>query len=153
MMDTLTLPAKQENLATLVAFIKNAVEKHGGNPKDIYQFHLVSEEIILNIIKYAYPEKTGDIEIKYEFKPKGNPEAEQGTGGEVERKAEMMIRISDQGIPFNPLEKDKPDISVPVDQRDIGGLGIFMVRNLVDHLSYERQNNQNVLILIKQLTC
>lgn len=148
-MNSMIMPAKQENMASMVSFIKKAVEKHGGNRKDVYQIHLISEEIILNIIKYAYPEKTGDIEIKYEFKPNGNPDAE----GKVERKAEMMIRISDQGIPFNPLEKDEPDISAPVDQRDIGGLGIFMVRNLVDHLSYERQNNQNVLILIKQLTC
>jgi anti-sigma regulatory factor (Ser/Thr protein kinase) len=63
----------------------------------------------------------------------------------------MMIRITDQGIPFNPLEKDEPDISLPVDERNIGGLGIFMVRNLVDDLSYHRDDHQNILTIIKQL--
>lgn len=139
----MTMPAKQEHMASMIGFIKKAVENHGGNQKDIYQIHLISEEIILNIIKYAYPEAPGDIEIAYEFYQKA------GAGDDFRNK--MMIRITDQGIPFNPLEKDEPDISLPVDERNIGGLGIFMVRNLVDDLSYHRDDHQNILTIIKQL--
>jgi anti-sigma regulatory factor (Ser/Thr protein kinase) len=96
---------------------------------------LAVEEIVVNIILYAYNgEKDKDIFIKI------NCDHEKFT-----------IVITDYGVAFNPVEGREPDINLPLEQRQIGGLGIFLAKKLMTHLSYLRDYDKNILILEKKL--
>ena len=90
---------------------------------------LVVEEIFVNVANYAYPPKTGDIEIYF------RKSAED----------ELEFKFVDNGTPFNPLEKADPNIELSAEDRPIGGLGIFMVKNIMSSVEYEYKNNQNIL--------
>ena len=93
------------------------------------------DELINNIISYAYSDKEEhDIEIKIEF------------FGD-----RLSITITDDGIPFNPFEAKKPDTELSLEDREIGGLGIHLVRNLMDKVSYKHHIGKNVISLTKQI--
>jgi len=132
-MEKLVFPAKLEKLGDMLKFIEDGARSRGLDDKKINQVKLASEEILTNIINYSYPDKNGDVQITY--KPG------QAEGLEVE--------IVDWGIPFNPLEQSAPDINVPLEQRKIGGLGIYLVRNIMDEVNYKRQDSRNILTFIK----
>ena len=89
------------------------------------------EEIFVNVASYAY-ENQGTIELALS-----------------KHLDKVVITIKDNGVPFNPLEKADPDINLDGVDREIGGLGIFMVKKIMDDVSYEYVNNQNVLTLVK----
>lgn len=125
------LPARLENLETMIGFIKDGAEKYGFDNKKINQIHLASEEALVNIINYAYPDKNGSIEITYD--------AKEGKG--------LVIEIIDWGIPFDPLSIPEPDIAAPIEDRTIGGLGIFFINKLVDEVQYRRDGKSNILTL------
>ena len=96
---------------------------------------VVFDELLGNIMNYAYTdEKEHAIEIKVEF------------SGE-----RLTVTIEDDGIPFNPLEKETPDTDLPLEERQIGGLGIHLVRNLMDKVSYQRRIHKNRLTLVKNI--
>lgn len=104
-------------------------------PSLAYAVRLSCEEIIVNIISYAYPVGTdGYIGV--------NVTKEQGT---------LCIEIQDGGIPFNPLEKEDPDISQKLEERDIGGLGIFLVFQMMDEVEYKYEEGKNTLKLRKKI--
>ena len=132
-MADITSPAKIENLISMIKFITEGAEKQGFDDKKIYQVQLASEEVLVNIINYAYPDRNGDIKIKCTTK------GEKG----------IEIKIIDSGIPFDPLSLPKPDINIPIKERNIGGLGIYMMLNIMDKVHYKRDQNQNILTLIK----
>jgi sigma-B regulation protein RsbU (phosphoserine phosphatase) len=103
---------------------------------DIMQINLAIEEAVVNVMNYAYPEGTkGDITI--EAKSNGK---------------EMIFIISDTGKPFDPTMKPEVDITLSAEDRAIGGLGIHLIRKIMDHINYERADGHNVLTLIKKLT-
>lgn len=103
------------------------------HPSVSYAIRLSCEEIIVNIIRYAYPEQTdGYIGI-----------------GITDSGGELCISIRDGGRPFNPLENRLPDTSLALEDRDIGGLGIFLVRQMMDKVSYIHADGENRLLLIK----
>lgn len=133
-METMTVSAKQENLTPMINFLKDGIKKEGFNKRTIQQIHLAVEEILLNIISYAYPDEMGDIEINYV----------------VNEKNDLMIKIKDRGIPFDPLKVPEPDTHAPVEERQVGGLGIFLVQKIMDKLFYEREDDCNVLTMIKK---
>lgn len=116
--------------------IISALEQVKAEHKKIYQINLVLEEILVNISKYAYPNNKGVVDISYEIS---------------DDHKNIKVIIKDKGKEFNPLEKDDPDLSTSAQDRKIGGLGIFIVKNLVDDIRYQRLNNENVLEFIKQL--
>ncbi len=134
-MEKLLLPAKLENLELLICFIKNSAEKQGFSSKNINEIQIAAEEPIVNIISYAYPDGNGDIEITCNDK--------EGKG--------LVIEIIDWGVPFDPMLVPEPDIDTPMDDRKIGGLGIYMMRKLMDEANYKRTGNQNVLTIVKYL--
>ncbi|MDQ1318424.1 MAG: serine/threonine-protein kinase RsbW [Candidatus Poribacteria bacterium] len=136
-MEKLLLPAKLENLELLICFIKNSAEKQGFSSKNINEIQIAVEEPIVNIISYAYPDKNGNIEITCSDR--------KGKG--------LAIEIVDWGVPFDPMSMPEPDIDAPMDDRRIGGLGIYMMRKLMDEVNYERMENQNILTLVKYLHC
>jgi anti-sigma regulatory factor (Ser/Thr protein kinase) len=97
------------------------------------RMNLAIEEAVVNVIDYAYPSGTvGSIDIKVTIYDN-----------------HMEFVISDSGTPFDPTKKEDVDISLPVEERRIGGLGIHLVRQLMDKINYERKDGRNILTLIK----
>lgn len=96
------------------------------------QLNIVIEELFVNIANYAY-ENGGEVEIKVETKMN-----------------EISITFIDSGMKFNPLEIDDPNIDAKAEERRIGGLGIFMVKNMMDDIKYKFENNQNILTIVKK---
>lgn len=133
-MRELNIPAKMENLEIMIQFILETIENTTNKDKLSGKLRLVSEEILVNIINYAYPEKLGNVYI--------NTELLNNT---------LVLKIIDEGIKFDPLERQNPDITIPLEERTIGGLGIFMVKNIMDEISYSYENNKNILTMKKEL--
>jgi anti-sigma regulatory factor (Ser/Thr protein kinase) len=93
------------------------------------------EEAVSNVMLYAYPKnKSGQVLV----------EAEKSPG-------KVIFTISDSGIPFDPTRQEEPDITQSAEERPIGGLGIFLVRQIMDSIAYERKDNRNILTLVKHL--
>ncbi len=99
------------------------------------KFNLVFDELLSNVISYAYRDE-GEHEISIRI----------GFSGD-----RLSVAITDDGVPFNPLTAKVPDTSLSLEDREIGGLGIHLVRNLIDDISYHRRIDKNVLTLVKQL--
>ena len=133
-MADITMPANMESFDRLIEFIHDESAKAGFDEKLVNKIRLACEELIINVINYAYPDKEGDIEIKCS--------AGSEDGG-------FLIKIIDWGAPFNPLSKTEPNINAPAEEREIGGLGIFLVRKVMDKVDYVRKGNSNILTLMK----
>jgi anti-sigma regulatory factor (Ser/Thr protein kinase) len=97
--------------------------------------NLVFDEILSNIISYAYQDDAGH-EIKI------------GIDLTAEK---LLVSIEDDGIPFNPFAREEPDTSLPIEDREIGGLGIHLVKNVMDEVTYHRRQDANLLVLSKNL--
>lgn len=135
-MNTIIKPAIMDQFESIMTFVESNAIDFGFDSKVVKKIRLACEEIVLNIINYAYPKEPGEIELRCY----------------VERnKKEFCIEISDWGIPFNPLEAEKPDIYAPLNERKIGGLGIFLTRKVMDDIIYEHKDDKNKLILKKIL--
>jgi serine/threonine-protein kinase RsbW len=128
---TLELPAKLENLERWVKSISDCAESQGFDRKRISGIELAAEEAFVNICNYSYPGKPGDVEVICELD--GN---------------RFIIEIIDSGIPFDMTSLPDPDITADVDDRKIGGLGILLIKKMVDEVRYRRENNRNILNLI-----
>lgn len=125
--------AKNQELSQVQEFVQNALQKYGCNAKIIMQINLVIEELFVNIASYAYSNDEGTCKIKVHY-----------DGEKV-----VMITIEDNGIPFNPLEKNDPDITLPAEKREIGGLGIFITKQIMDKVEYQYKNKKNILKMTK----
>lgn len=121
-----------ENLETLMEFPITEARKMGYTKKQLYNLTMACEEIVVNVISYAYPDKEGDIEIEYR---------------KLKNKKGLEIDFVDWGIPFNPLEKEAPDLKVPIEDRKIGGLGIHLVSKTMDEVFYKRMDDMNCLTI------
>ena len=135
-MENLKLPAKLENLQKMFSFIKEASSRQGFPEELIDKIQLACEEALVNVISYAYPSGEGDLSIYCENKENC-----------------IEIVISDSGIPFDPLSISDPDIFSPIEERKIGGLGIFMMKEIMDGVKYKRDETQNILTLTKYNSC
>jgi serine/threonine-protein kinase RsbW len=107
---------------------------HQLSPKVLNSIHLSLEEILSNIITYGFQDKR-EHEVAVHFEIKSN---------------EVEVEIRDDGSPFNPLNSPDPDLSLSLDERPLGGMGIFMVRKMVDEMVYRRVGHNNVLLLKKR---
>ena len=132
--DMLTVEAKRENLDRVLGYLEQKLEEAGCPVKVQTQICVAAEEIFVNIASYAYAPGTGDATVT----------AAVG-GGTAE------IEFRDRGIPFNPLEREDPDVTLSAEQRGIGGLGIFMVKKTMDSVRYRHENGENVLTIRKAL--
>lgn len=133
-MAELTLEATLENLDPVLDFVNEQMEAHECPMGLITQVDLAVEEIYVNIAHYAYAPGTGDATIRC------------GVSGDP---LTVSIEFLDGGVPYNPLEREDPDITLSAEERDIGGLGIFMVKNLMDHIQYEYKDGKNILSIQK----
>ncbi len=105
-------------------------------PTASYAVRLACEEIVVNIIRYAYSDISQGY-IKIDISLDGR---------------ELHIEIRDGGTPFNPLGRETPDTALPPEERDIGGLGIYLVRRMMDRVCYMRHNGENCLLLVKYVS-
>lgn len=129
-----TFPASDTELASAIAFVEQELEKTPCSPKDAMQISLAAEEIFVNIAHYAYIGQSGNITLGTRYKD-----------------GIFSLQFTDSGIPFNPLDRDEPDISQNAEDRTVGGLGIFLVKKTMDDMSYQQKDGQNILTLQKRI--
>ena len=133
--ETLVLKNDIHEVSRFSSFIKSVMEELSVDKSLGRELRLAIEEAVVNVINYAYPAGTeGDITIK--ITSDGNT---------------LHCQIIDAGIPFDPTTKDRTDTTLSVQERPVGGLGILLVRELMDSINYERIDGQNVLTLIKRI--
>lgn len=131
----LEVTAKMENYERCAAFIEEQLEKAGFDSKNTIKVVTACEEIIVNVMNYAYSDMEGNLVIAFD-----------------DNADSIKIIFIDNGKPFNPFDEPDVDITKTVEERDIGGLGILMVKKLMDDVQYEYKDNQNVLTIMKKLT-
>ena len=132
----LKVEASDDNLAVVVNSILKELEANGCPQKIRKQIKLAVEEVFVNICSYAYESGSGMIETETEILR--------------DTSSKIIIRITDTGIPFDPLTGEDPDISLPIGRRPIGGLGIFMFKQIMDETVYEYKDGKNCLTMIKR---
>lgn len=135
-MDQLTVEAKTENLEEVLGFVDRHLEAMDCSPKVSVQIDVAVEELFVNIAHYAYSPGTGDATIDVEI---------------LKDPAAIAITFTDRGKPFDPLAKEDPDITLSAEERQIGGLGIYMVKKSMDEVAYEYKDGQNILRIKKIL--
>ena len=135
-MRELTVEAAVANTAAVLGFIDAQLEEAGCPIKVQTQIDVAVEEIFVNIAHYAYAPGKGEATV----------------GVEISGPDPMVtITFKDRGVPYDPTAKIDPDVTLSVEEREVGGLGIFMVKQLMDHMSYEYRDGQNVLHLQKKI--
>lgn len=137
MVKELDIEALVDNLDAVLAFVDEQLEGTECPPKIQMQIDLAVEEIFVNIANYAYQPETGPAAVRVELKPDGSA---------------VSITFIDRGMPYDPLAKEDPDVTIPPEQREIGGLGIFLVKKTMDDVRYEYVNGSNILTIVKGLS-
>jgi len=128
-MNEICIEAKLEKIPTVVDFVNMGIVDCP--PKIRSQIGIAIDEIFSNIARYAYSSGTGNVVVR------------------VAVDDVITIEFEDNGIAYNPLSQDAPDVSLPVEERETGGLGIFMVKNIMDSMEYQRVGDKNVLTIQK----
>ena len=135
-MKEITVDATIENMDTVTAFVDDFLDEIACPMKSKIQINIVIDEIFGNICHYAYKDSIGAVTVRVES---GNtPKA-------------VFLTFTDNGIPYNPLETEDPDITSSSEERKIGGLGIYLVKKNMDEMKYEYVNQQNRLWMEKRL--
>ena len=136
----LTVDAVDENLNTVQDFVEEMLESAGAQMRTITTVAIAVEEMFVNVAHYAYKDRTGDVTVEAGIVP---------TDDAVSPRA-IRIRLTDSGIPYDPLAKEDPDITLSAEERSIGGLGIYMVKKSMDHVSYEYRDGHNIFTMEKR---
>jgi len=126
------LPAKIENLEYLIEFVSDCANKQGIDRKRIIEIEISTEEALVNIFNYAYQNVDGDVAIICKS----------------DENNKFVIEIEDSGVPFNLLSLKEPDTTLDISERNVGGLGIFLMRKLMDDVQYKRKEDRNVLTMV-----
>lgn len=137
-MAELIVPASISSLAEVQIFIESKLSEHDCSSKVQNQILIAVEELFVNIAYYAYPNQKGKVNIECSFQH--NPDC-------------AVIVFVDSGIPFDPFAKEDADISLGIEERKIGGLGIFMVKKTMDTVNYAFENGTNKVTIKKNLRC
>lgn len=131
---TKVFPAKLEQLDDVLAFAEERMDECGFSMKAVMQVSLALEEAFVNVANYAYPDGKGEAELL--------------TASDDNA---LTFILSDGGIRFDPTAREDPDITLPAEERSIGGLGILMVKKIMDEVSYRYENGRNVLTMKKNI--
>ena len=147
----LKVEASKDNLESVLEFVKKELEWYNLFGEVLGDIIVATEEIFVNIANYAYnPEERGGVEISVQLSPPDVP-----PGGFVGKEptdssmGKVVISFTDNGSPFSPLERADPDLDLPLAEREIGGLGVFMVKKLMDKVDYCYLDNKNILTITK----
>jgi serine/threonine-protein kinase RsbW len=125
----LILPASAGSISAFSEFLRSGAVAAGIAENEMVKLDLVLEEILINVARYAYTPEMGAVEVAY---------AQAGP-------CKLHVEIADYGRIFNPLTADPPDLSRGLADRPIGGLGVFLVKRMVDSIAYRREGDQNIL--------
>ena len=135
-MKELTIPATVENIEKVTEFVNSQLEEINCPINAKMQIDIAIDELFGNIAHYAYKPETGPATVRVEV---------------TETPISVIVTFIDHGIPYDPLKKDDPDVTLSAEERAIGGLGIFMVKKTMDEITYEYKDGQNILSIRKDL--
>lgn len=135
-MKELNISATVENIAAVTAFIDEQLEELDCPMKTQLQVDVAIDELFGNIAHYAYNPEVGAATVRVEV---------------TENPLSVVITFIDNGVPYDPLAKADPDVTLSAEEREIGGLGIYMVKKSMDDISYEYKNGQNILRIKKHI--
>ena len=135
-MKELNITATIENIETVTAFVNEQLEAYDCPMKAQMQIDIAIDELFGNIAHYAYNPEVGNATVRVEV---------------VEDPLAVIITFIDNGIPYDPLAKEDPNIKLSAEERQIGGLGIYMVKKTMDEITYEYKDGQNILAIKKKL--
>ena len=131
-----TFPAKTESLSEVLGFVEETLEGFACPMKIQTAICVAIEEVFVNVAHYAYPEGEGDMSLHIGFDDQSRV---------------ITFRMTDKGVPFDPLKKPDPDITLSAEDREIGGLGIFIAKKTMDTLAYAYENGENILTMVKKI--
>lgn len=135
MNDKIVLRAEFDKYPFFISFLEERFNDCALNNQMVFKLLTACEEIIVNIIRYSYKDKEkGNLEILFFCEDNL-----------------ISITFIDDGIPFNPLEQAEADITKPIEEREAGGLGIFMVKQIMDEINYKYYDGKNILTIIKKI--
>ena len=135
-MKEMTLPAVVENIAQVTDFVNAQLEEIGCPMKAQVQIDIAIDELFGNIAQYAYNPETGPATVRVEVS---------------DAPISVTLTFMDHGVPYDPLQKEDPDITLSAEERGSGGLGIFMVKKTMDEITYEYKDGQNILRIRKDI--
>lgn len=133
-MKELTIAATVENIEVVTDFVNQQLEELACPMKAQMQINIAIDELFSNIAHYSYNPEVGQATVRVEV---------------VENPLAVTITFIDNGIPYDPLAKEDPDLTLSAEERQIGGLGIYMVKKSMDEISYEYKDGQNILSIKK----
>ncbi len=133
-MQTIVIPARIEEMNKVTEFVSDILEANDCSTKARIQIEVAIDEVLSNIVHYAYEGKAGEVRVECGVS--------EGTA---------TLCFIDAGVPYDPLKKEDPDVTLSVSERAIGGLGIFMVKKSMDEMRYEYKDDCNRLTLIKHI--
>ena len=125
------------NIPVVTDYVNEELERIGVSMKTEMQIDVAVDEIFTNIASYSYRPETGDAVVRVQI---------------LEDPLRLEVTFIDQGIPFNPLLRKDPDTTLSLEQRQIGGLGIFLVKKSMDEVLYEYKDGSNILTIRKNLS-
>ena len=135
-MKELTIDAITENIPTVTDFVNEQLETLGCSMKIQMQIDVAIDELFSNIAHYAYNPEVGAATVRVEI---------------IDEPLAAVITFIDNGVPYDPLKKEDPDTTLSAEERQIGGLGIYMVKKSMDGMFYEYKDGQNILTVTKKL--
>ncbi len=135
-MKEMVIEAKVENLQQVLDFVDGELERLECPMKVQMQVDIAVEEIFVNIANYAYKPGQGPATIRAEV---------------IEEPLRIELTFIDHGVPYDPLAKEDPDVTLSAEERQIGGLGIFMVKKSMDDMTYEYKDGHNILRIQKNI--
>ena len=135
-MKEMNIEATIDNIPTVTAWVDEQLEALDCPMKAQMQIDIAIDELFSNIARYAYNPKTGPATVRVEV---------------VENPMAVVITFIDKGIPYDPLKQEDPNTHLPAEEREIGGLGIFMVKKTMDDITYEYKDGQNILTIKKNI--
>lgn len=133
-MKELTIAATVENIEAVTAFVNQQLEELACPMKAQMQINIAIDELFSNIAHYSYNPEIGQATVRVEV---------------MENPLAVSITFIDNGVPFDPLSKEDPDLTLSAEERQIGGLGIYMVKESMDEITYEYKDGQNILSIKK----
>ena len=127
--------AAENELPNVQEFVQGVLKQNDIDEKVNRQIELVVEEIFINIATYAYPKEKGNCALTVR----------------IDKRGKVILIFEDHGIKFNPLDRQDPDVSLSADEREIGGLGIYITKKTMDALDYRYENEKNILVITKNV--
>ena len=133
-MKEITVDATIDNVQTITDFVDERLEEMNCPVKAQMQIDIVIDELCSNVARYAYSDKTGKVTVSVDT---------------VDKPMKVWLTFIDEGIPYNPLAKEDPDITLSAEERKLGGLGIYMVKKMMDEFRYEYKDGKNIVTVCK----